>query len=296
MLNFLRTLLYPIQKELDQQKMLQASSHFHSARHQYHKKDLAEHEYKVFSQFGDDGIIQFLVSLITPVDRLFIEFGVEDFLESNCRFLMMHDNWSGLIFDGSATAIKSIRRRDDFWKYDLDARSAFLSTENLNAELRQGLGDRTADLVSIDVDGNDYWLMAELELRPSILIVEYNSVFGADRAITVPYRPDFNRTQAHYSNLYFGASLLALADLASEKGYSLVGSNQAGNNAFFLRDDVMQGAGMVPVPAEQAYVCSRFREGRDEKGQLSYARAAQRLAVIEGLPVFNTRSGEMERL
>jgi len=276
--------------------MLQASAHFFNAKRDYHKTDISEHEYKVFSQFGDDGIIQFLISLVTPVDRLFVEFGVEDFLESNCRFLMMHNNWSGLIFDGSSSAIERIRSRDDHWKYDLEARSAFLSRENLNAELEQGLAGRTADLVSIDVDGNDYWLLDVLDLRPAILIVEYNSVFGADRAITVPYRPDFDRTKAHYSNLYFGASLLALTDLATEKGYSLLGSNVAGNNAYYLRNDVLEKAGMSAVSVEDAYVCSRFREGRDSSGALNFARGADRLSVIKGMPVFNTRSGKPETL
>ena len=296
MLSWLRSFLYPVQRELDELKMLQASAHFRQANLDYTAADIHAHEYKVFSQFGDDGIIQFLISRIETVDKVFIEFGVEDFLESNCRFLMMHDNWSGLIFDGSSRSIGRVRSRDDYWKYDLEARCAFLSRENLNAELKQGLGERKADLISIDVDGNDYWLLDALELRPSILIVEYNSVFGPDRAITVPYRADFDRSEAHFSNLYFGASLLALTDLAMDKGYSLLGSNTAGNNAYFLRNDVLQDAGMQAVPAESAYVCSRFRESRDSNGTLSYASGAQRLEIIRGMPVYNTRTSEVEPL
>lgn len=292
----IRSLLYPVQRQLDELKMLMARSHFMHARRIDSHGDLHSEEYKVFSQWGDDGIIQYLISCIPLKERLFVEFGVEDFLESNCRFLMMHNNWSGLIIDGSEDAMKRVRRRDDYWKYDLEAQCHFLTRENINSVLQAGLKHRAPDLVSIDVDGADYWLLEAIELRPAIYIVEYNSVFGPDRSITVPYREDFNRSRAHYSNLYYGASLSALTELANKKGYRLIGSNSAGNNAYFLREDVLGSSGLTESGVNEAYVCSRFRESRSPAGELSLLRADERLNAIIGLPVYNTRSNQMEPL
>ena len=112
------------------------------------------------------------------------------------------------------------------------------------------------DLLHIDLDGNDYWVWKEIEIQPSIVILEYNSVFGLDRTITVPYRSNFNRTNAHFSNLYFGASLKAMYDLTVKKGYSFIGCNSAGNNAYFIRKDKMNGF-VREVTLEEGYVLSK---------------------------------------
>jgi len=88
------------------------------------------------------------------------------------------------------------------------------------------------------VDGNDYWIWdAVRAVCPVVVIVEYNSVFGSEHAITIPYDPTFQRTKGHFSNLYWVASLKALALLARQKGYTCVGCNSNGNNAYFVRDD-----------------------------------------------------------
>jgi len=109
-----------------------------------------------------------------------------------------------------------------------------------------------------------------------MVIAEYNSVFGARQAITVPYDPAFNRTRSHYSNLYWGASLPALASLGRSKGYALVGSNLAGNNAYFVHESYLGRGGVVALTAGQSYVESRFRESRDQRGQLTYLGGAAR--------------------
>ena len=150
-------------------------------------------------------------------------------------------------------------------------------------------------LLHIDIDGNDYWVWEALgAIEPAIAIVEYNSVFGPERAITVPYQPDFDRTRAHPSNLYFGASLAALRGLAERKGYVFIGCNSAGNNAYFVRREY---AGQLSELVSSAhYVESAFRESRDEGGKLTYLGGATRLELIRGLPVVNVATMQVEAI
>ncbi|PUZ25453.1 hypothetical protein DCC81_14275 [Chitinophaga parva] len=252
-------------------------------------------EFKVFSQAGDDGIIQYLINKIDIRTKTFIEFGVEDYVESNTRFLLRNDNWSGLVIDGSSRAIDYIRADDIFYRYDLKTLQAFITAENINELIAsQGMRGETG-LLSIDIDGNDYWVWKALDVvQPVIVIVEYNSVFGPERPVTVPYQPGFTRSAAHYSHLYFGASLAALCQLAEEKGYAFVGSNTYGNNAYFVRKERVGPLKIFSVA--EGYVESRFRESRDRKGRLNFLSGAGRLASLRGLPVFNTSTGQTEAL
>lgn len=248
---------------------------------------LADLEFKVFSQFGDDGIIQYLTRNLELRHRTFVEFGVEDYLESNTRFLLQKDNWSGFVMDGSSECIDRLRNAPFFWKHDLAARAAFITRENVRRLLAEAVRAWSGvDLLHIDIDGNDYWVWKEVDLRPAIAIVEYNSTFGIDRPITIPYTADFDRTRAHFSNLYWGSSLKALHVLASEKGYRFIGCNSAGNNAYFIREDMMNGR-VAEVSLERGYVQSKFRESSDRTGRLSFLPASARAEAIRGLPVFD---------
>jgi hypothetical protein len=255
---------------------------------------LKEVEFKVFSQWGDDGIIQYLTGKVDCA-KTFIEFGVEDYQESNTRFLLFNDNWSGLVMDGSPQHIQRLKGQPWFWKFDLKAKAAFITKENINDLITaEGLRGEIG-LLHIDIDGNDYWVWKEiLAVNPAIAIIEYNSVFGAERAITVPYAADFYRTNAHYSNLYFGASLPALCDLAREKGYSFIGCNSNGNNAYFVRNDKVGDLKVLDV--KDGYVESKFRESRDKDGQLSLLSGKDRLEALRGMPVFDTRTGALTTL
>jgi hypothetical protein len=257
---------------------------------------LADYEFKVFSQWGEDGIIQHLVQLVGIAEQTFIEFGVEDFSESNCRYLLMQDNWRGFVIDASAANIRRLQGSYYFWQHELTAVAAFITRENVNQLLaRSGFGDDLG-LLSIDIDGNDYHVLQAInQFRPRILVCEYNAVFGPTRRITVPYEAAFERASKHYSCLYWGASLAALTALAHTKGYALVGTNSVGTNAFYVRNDLLNDS--LPVlSAEQAYVPSRLRDSRDPQGRLSYVAGAARLELIRGLPVLNVDSGAIEAL
>jgi hypothetical protein len=259
-------------------------------------KSLSEVEFKVFSQFGDDGIIQWLVNNLDMPHRTFIEFGVEDYRESNTRFLMMNDNWSGFVMDGSEQNVARIVNSEYYWKHELVAKCAFIDTANINALIASSSFAKDVGILHIDLDGNDYWIWKEISvIAPVVVILEYNSVFGIDRAITVPYDKGFMRTKAHYSNLYFGASLRALHALSTGKGYSFVGCNSAGNNAYFVRNDKLNDVVRM-TSLEHGYVFSKYRESRDRNGQLTYIAGSERMNIISGMPVINTDTGEMETL
>lgn len=250
---------------------------------------LSQAEFKVFSQWGEDGILQYLVSRVPAPMRYFVEFGVQNYQESNTRFLLLNDRWSGLVMDADESNIKFIRQDEIFWRYSLEVVQAFVTAENVDGLIAKRVPGRDIGILSIDVDGNDYWIWRAItSVSPRIVVVEYNSVFGGRHAVTVPYDPSFHRTRAHYSNLYWGASLPALCDLADSKGYRFVGSNSAGNNAFFVRNDC---AGRLrSLKAAEGYVESRFRESRDEAGRLTFAAGAERLALIAAMKVYDVRA------
>ena len=258
--------------------------------------NLADYEFKVFSQWGEDGIVQYLSRVIELRHKTFIEFGVESFMEANCRFLLMKDNWSGYVIDGSSSNIAKLKSSYFYWKYHIDAVDAFITKENINDLLLKSCFDEDLGILSIDIDGNDYFILEAINtVRPRILICEYNDVFGATRMISVPYEPDFLRTRKHHSNLYFGASLSAITFLANKKGYSLVGTNSNGCNAFFVRDDLLNEKVKV-LTAEQAFSPSKIRQSRDKQGNLSYRAGCDRLKEIRGLAVLNVETEAIEEL
>lgn len=255
-------------------------------------RSLEEAEFRIYSQFGEDGIVQFLIHRIPIENETFIEFGVQDYRESNTRFLLVHDGWRGLILDSGSDHIKWLERTDLLWRHSLDAVTAKVTRDNVN-ELFTSLGfEGDIGLLSIDIDGNDYWVLQAVEaVTPRIVITEYNSTFGHERAVTIPYREDFNRTEAHPSNLYWGASLAALTHVAKEKGYSLVGGNRAGNNAFFVRDDVL-GDLSATAPRE-AWRDAHFRESLGDKGELTYLSSRKaRIEEISALPLLDLETNQ----
>jgi hypothetical protein len=255
-------------------------------------KNLADFEFRVFSQWGEDGILQFLTRNVQIRNRTFIEFGVEDFFESNCRYLMMKDLWSGFVIDGSAANIKRLQSSYFYWRYQIQSRASFVTAENICALLEESGFDKELGILSIDLDGIDYHILDKLnDWRPAILIVEYNATFGNSHAVTVPYDPEFQRNRKHYSNLYFGASLPAFRHLAAERGYGFVGTNSMGSNAFFVRRDLLNGVVVEMGPGE-GYRDFVFRESRDARGRLTFLSGRDRIKEIATLPLVDVISGK----
>jgi hypothetical protein len=250
--------------------------------------------FKVFSQFGEDGIIQYLIDKV-PCPKTFIEFGVENYAEANTRFLLIKDNWRGLVIDPDPANIEYIRRDEIFWKHSLTAIQEFVTPHNVNGLFEASGFSGDIGLLSVDIDGNDYHVWDAINVvTPAIVITEYNSVFGPDHAITIPYQDNFDRRKAHYSHLYFGASLKALNLVAERKDYALVGCTKEGLNAFFVRRDLL--GTLRPLTVKEAYVECTFRESRDETGRLDYLSGAARLHRIADMPVVNLETGETQSI
>lgn len=267
-----------------------------SVKAKSHIDSLSEVEFKVFSQFGDDGIIQWLVNNLEISHKTFIEFGVEDYRESNTRFLMMNNNWSGMVMDCSRENVERIKNAKYYWRHELFTRTVFIHKDNINELLSSARFDKEIGILHIDLDGNDYWIWKEINIIfPIVVILEYNSVFGNDKAITIPYDKKFYRTKAHYSNLYWGASLRALYQLSKEKGYSFIGCNSAGNNAYFVRKDKLNNV-VRQVQLKNGFVVSKFRESRDKEGKMTCLAGNKRIEAIRGMPVYNLDTNKIEKL
>ena len=257
--------------------------------------NISDYEFQVFSQWGEDGIIQFIVNTLNLNNKIFIEFGVETYHESNTRFLMMKDNWSGLVIDGSKKNIDIIKKQSIYWKYSLKAVQSFITVDNINSTITNNGYGGEIGILSVDIDGNDYWVTEAINcVNPIVLVIEYNSTFGSDRAISVPYDPTFVRTTAHHSNLYYGASLPALTHIANIKGYALIGCNSNGNNAFFIRRDKLEPFKELSV--KEAFVDAKFREARNKEGELLYLTGPERYNYIQGLSVVNVITNKIEVL
>lgn len=258
-------------------------------------KSIDESEFKVFSQWGEDGIIQFLVNKIDITRKIFVEFGVENYTESNTRFLLSNNAWSGLVIDGDEENIKYIKTDPIYWASNLKAVHEFITRDNINSILLDNGIDGDIGILSIDIDGNDYWIWDAIHvISPRIVICEYNSHFGSIAEVTIPYHPEFQRENAHYSKIYYGASLSALNTLANKKGYALIATNLAGNNVFFVRNDLLNS--LKTLSPSQAYRRSIFREFHDENGHLTYDDFETRLGKIKNLNLFDIKSNQVKQI
>jgi hypothetical protein len=247
---------------------------------------LRENEFQVSSQWGEDGIIQYLLQRVPIERKIFVEFGVGDYTESNTRFLLQNNNWVGLIIDGSPEHTTRIKKDPIYWRFNLKVECAFIDKESINQIITRAGISGDIGILSVDIDGNDYWVWQAIDcIGPRIVICEYNSIFGPIAKVTIPYDSSFMRSKAHYSNLYYGASLSGLHALARAKGYSLVGSNSAGNNVFFVRDDLV--GGLRTYRPEEVYVQSQFRESLDSEGNLSYLGFSEGLKEVGEMSVYD---------
>lgn len=294
-LNRLRALATPVERHGESSIALQCLSIAQVNHAKERIRSLSDVEFRGFSQWGEDGIIDWLLERLPGIPETFVEFGVGDYRESNTRLLLFLRNWRGLVMDGSDVHVESIQAQDIYWRYDLTAKRTFIDRDNINQLIASSGVQGDIGLLSVDIDGNDYWVWQAVEVvRPVVVVCEYNAILGDVHRISVPYQADFQRTRAHPSNLYFGASLPALIHLGEQKGYRFVGTNSNGCNAFFVRED--RAAEVVGVVDEIRSYPSRFREARDASGQLTFARGGARADAIRHLPVVDVLTGETRPL
>lgn len=282
-LNHSDQIINPTTRELDDTK----SSKILLANliHQQHlirePKLLHDVEFQVFSQWGDDGIIQYLTSKIDIPHKTFIEFGVENYTESNTRFLLINNHWTGLVIDGSKDNVDYIRNDKISWACELMAIHSFITKDNINSIIRKA-HFKEAGLLSVDIDGNDYWIWETItDINPVIVVTEYNSLFGKNTKWTIPYDASFVRGQNKLPFCYYGASLGALNDLAERKGYSLIGCNSKGNNAYFIRNDKLTFFEKKTV--EECFVYCHFTEAYLGEQLLT----EKKILALDNLPIYD---------
>jgi hypothetical protein len=233
---------------------------------------LTARRFRLASQNQEDGLTLALLQEVGVTSARFVEIG-SGLSGGNSAFLARECGWTGLMVDGAGAArMAQVGRRFP----SASAVHAWVTRENINELITSHGFAGEVDLFSLDLDGNDYWIWeAMTACTPRVVILEYNSMFGPDRAVTIPYDAEFNRHRHH--TMYYGASLTAWTTLAARKGYRLVAVEPAGINAFFLRDDLAPH-----IPACDASRAFRILEKHDvliASGEDIFAYAQR-----EGLP------------
>lgn len=258
-------------------------------------RNLADIEFGVFSQFGDDGIIQWLVNKLPIPNKTFIEFGVENYREANTRFLLINNYWSGLVIDGSDANVNEIKADQVHTFYDLQAVCSFITTDNINDLISSAKFAKQVGVLSVDIDGNDYWVLQAINnIEPVIIICEYNSLFGFEHSYAIKYKADFVRG-TEYPFQFYGTSLKAAYNLSKEKGYSFIGCNSAGNNAYFIKNEFMQYLSIKEKSLQEGYNFSNFTEVYDNITK-QWVRGVDKIMSLNNLPVINTETGNIEKV
>jgi hypothetical protein len=219
-------------------------------------KRLLRHGFKIYSQNDEDGLLEEIFRRIGVGDRRFVEFGVQTGFECNTAKLLV-EGWQGLWIEASGQSVDHIRKHFAGFlvRGSLHLLEKTVTAENINDLLSQTgfIGD--IDLLSIDIDFNDYWVWKAIEVaRPRVVAIEYNASLRPPLSLVVPYAP----TSSWNGGNYFGASLEALVRLARHKGYRIVGCSFAGVNAFFVREELCQDLFLEPATAEEHYEPPRY--------------------------------------
>jgi hypothetical protein len=217
---------------------------------------LEQFGYKVYSQNDEDGIIEEIFNRIGTTNKKFIEFGVQDGLESNGHFLL-HKGWQGLWIEGSKGYCSKIRKlfKKPLEQKQLVLANAFITAENINEIISGNFAEQQIDLLCIDIDGNDYHVWNVIKcVSPRVVVVEYNSVFPPKHEWIMPY----NANHVWDKNDYMGASLKSFEILGKTLGYQLVGTNLNGVNAFFVKKDLAKDLFVLPASAENLYNPARY--------------------------------------
>lgn len=199
--------------------------------------ELAIFEGKVHSQNGEDGVLEVIFEEIGVTNRYFVEFGCEDAIECNGAYLL-ETGWQGLLMDagGISKNPRAVIRQE------------FVTAANIGDLLAKYEVPHVFDLLSIDIDGNDYWVWKAIEHRPRVVVIEYNAHIHPTIRSTIEHEPEFRWSGTDY----FGASLRALKELGEHKGYVLVYCESHGINAFFVEATLLPRA-YVPRPLEALY-------------------------------------------
>jgi hypothetical protein len=246
------------------QKML--SQHYQYLLHSGGKLPKFEDTgFRVFSQNDEDGYLLYIFSLIGTTNRQAVEICAGDGIQCNTANLIINHSWTGLLFDGNKELIekgkKFYAQCPDTFSWSPKLVSAWITAENVNQLITENGLNGEIDLLSLDMDGIDYWIWKAIDcISPRVIILEYQDIWGPDKAVTVPYKQDFIAEFGKFGPDYCGASLAAFVKLGREKGYRLVGCNYLGFNAFFIRAEI--GENILPeIPITQCFTHPKVKHG-----------------------------------
>jgi len=240
-----------LMKSIEERDRLLADSKFNDPTR------LEKYGYKVYSQNDEDGIITEIFKRIGTTSKFFVEFGVESGIENNTLYLLLQ-NWSGVWLEGSPEHVSAINK--NFVHYlnnkKLTVANAMINCGNINMLLMQtGCAAQDVDLLSIDIDGNDYHVLEKINvINPRVIVIEYNAKFPPPARWIMKYNPEHMWDGSDM----MGMSLQVLEDLALKKGYQLVGTNLTGSNAFLVRNDIAGNLFTSPATAENLYNPPRY--------------------------------------
>ncbi len=216
---------------------------------------LRQSEFSVYSQNGEDGILLALFSLLGATDHRFIEFGIGNPLESNTTNLALNFGWSGMLIDFGPQQVAAAEKLYSECENPGRVRvvRSLITPQNINEVFASNGFEGEIDLLSLDIDGNDYWVWEAIQVvQPRVVVIEYNACFGPTATCSTVYDERFDRYAQHELGWYHGASLGAMAKLGRAKGYVLAGCDSTGFNAFFVRDDVAKDK-LVSLDAQIAF-------------------------------------------
>ena len=257
-------------------------------------QNLWDAEVKVYSQWGEDGILDYLCEMLQISKPNVLEIGAGNFSECNSRFLAENRNSNVFAVDGREDLISSIDLNPLKWKSHIFGQIIWVTPNNVNEIIRnarENIGE--LDIFSLDLDGNDFWILSASEINQvKIVVVEYNPLFGFNKAVSVPRDDQFDRRKKHHSCLYYGASIKAFNYLLMSKGFEFVGTNRVGNNAFFVRKDLRVKIPLVFSDDFSIYTDWRVRETRSKEGILTYTSGMKRIDEIAFLPLVDVISNQ----
>lgn len=298
---FLRKFDFFLRKKIDELKIQNSKNFFFNMELNLDKiNDIDKINYKVFSQNGEDGIIQYLIKSLKLNYVKFVEIGTQDYTESNTRYIFETMRCNGLIIDPHENLETLVRKNiPEFWKNNLNILNKFATPENINSLLDNNNFQNDIDLFSVDIDGIDYWIIKKLKKNISkIFVAEYNPYFGPELEITVPNINNFHRTSYHYSNLCWGVSLKSLIKIMIEKNYTFVGSNDLRNNAFFVSNDHIDKIKLKKPNLENLFELTNAtcRESRDKTGNLTLIEPKKILHEIKDCEVIDLKSDKLVKI
>jgi hypothetical protein len=284
------------EEKFEELKFLSGQSAINASRSRYSAlKNLWDAEVKVYSQWGEDGIIDYLCETLEISKPKILEIGAGNFTECNSRFASEFRNASVFAVDGRSDLLNTIEESPLKWKTHLFAENYWVDPNNVSQILsRANSAMAGIDILSLDLDGNDYWILEAMDLTGiSVVVVEYNALFGATRSVSVPRKDDFNRVDEHWSWLYYGASLKSFINLLGSKGFTFVGTNRVGNNAFFVCDSKVSAFPLKASKDISQYTDWRIRESRNLQKSLSFTDGAQRNKLMSDMPLIDTETLEL---